>query len=336
MKCANCSAIMEVDLERRMATCSYCGNKQILKDSDAVEIERLRTEAHKEIELAKLKQVKPKGKKGLIALLVITIVLFLASFGQLMEAELILGLFTLAQAVALLVAWFLFKKGKGKKLAIGLIILSFILIFPFSYISDMEKKFQIDWPDTAMTQMLPEPISKYGYVTRSTPTVFECELDEVQAESYKGFLAEVKARGFTIVDDNIRGHYEAFNKDGYFLSLFFYETGGHLYITLSAPLKLTELSWPPTELANNIPKPPSTKGLVEKLSSNSFLITIGDVDEEDFHNYMMSLIAHGYDGYSYEKGKFKVSTRDGKGNNIMLRYFVNNTMKLDFYISESK
>lgn len=337
LKCANCSAIMDVDLEHRLASCSYCGTKQILKDSDAVEIERIKNQTHKEIELAKLKQVKPKSKVSQVILLTWTTILFLAALGILIDGDVMLSGVLMAQVAVFLCAWFVGKKEATKrrrKVYFTFIILGFLLFVLFGYVSDMEKLTKLNWPDTELTRMLPEPASNYGYVARSSPKVLDADMDKVSAEAHEKYLKECKAKGFTIVDEVTQSRYDAFNKDGYFLSVMYLNSGGTMYVTLTPPPKLKEIPWPPTELALNIPKPPSTLGSVDKLTSNAFVLTIGNMDEESFHNYVMSFVSMGYDGNYYEKGRYRMTTSDDKGNNVQLRYYVNNTMVIDYFLRD--
>lgn len=333
LKCPNCNAVMDVDLDRKLSTCSYCGTKQILKESDAVEIERIRNQTHKEIELAKLKQKKPRSKTSQILIIIWATLLLLASLGMLMDNELWLSGTTFAQSLLFFFAWLVGKKEPTKRrrrLYITYIILGFLLFIPFGYFSDMDKLTKLNWPDTELTRMLPGPVTKFGYVGRSSVKMLDATMDKVTEEAYEKYVEDCKARGFTIEDEVKQRHYDAFNKEGYFLSIYYYQSGERMYVSLSPPHKFTELAWPPTELALNIPKPPSTLGSVDRLTGNSFLLTLGNMDEEAYHNYVMSLIAMGYQGDYYEKGKFRVTTSDQKGNSVQLRYYVNNTVEIDF------
>lgn len=337
LKCANCSAVMDVDLDNRLASCSYCGTKQILKDSDAVEIERIKNQTHKEIELAKLKQAKPRTKASQVLLIIWTVLLFLASLGMLSDDNLWLSGITFVQAVLFLCAWLVGRKEATKKrrtLYFIYIILGFLLFSPFGYFSDMDKLTKLNWPDTELTRMLPEPVTKFGYVGRSSVKTLDATMDKVTEEAYEKYVEECKERGFTIVDEVNQTHYDAFNKEGYFLSIFYYKSGSTMYVILNPPHNFSELTWPPTELAVNIPRPPSTYGSVDRLTGNSFLLTIGNMDEESFHNYVMSFISMGYHGDYYEKGKFRVTTSDKNGNSVQLRYYVNNTVEIDYFIRD--
>ena len=52
MKCKNCNATMEIDPSKQEAVCPYCGAKELICDSDAVAVEKIKSSTFKEIEYA--------------------------------------------------------------------------------------------------------------------------------------------------------------------------------------------------------------------------------------------------------------------------------------------
>lgn len=337
LKCPNCSAMMDIDAEKRMSVCSYCGTRQMLKDSDAVEIERLRVQTHKEIELAKLEKqtaAKPKGRAGRNALVAATILLYMASMGMLSNGDVVLAIVSFIQASFFLGAWLMGRRAdkikKKQPLGTAFVILGLLMFIPFIFYNEEDKVRVLVWPDNELARMLPEPPSEYGYVTSGTALVLDATLDKVSGEAYDEYLKECKALGFTNVDESGRSRFEAYNEEGYFLKLFYFKDDKVLYVTLNAPPKFVELSWPPTELAKNIPQPHTLRGVIERLSSTSFVITIADSDLEAYNNYAMALFNMGYDRGYYEKGNIRLSTSDKHGNSVLLKYNVNDTMTIDY------
>ncbi len=53
MKCENCGGTMTVDSEQTILSCPYCGSQELIAQSDAVAVERIKQNAHKEIEMGK-------------------------------------------------------------------------------------------------------------------------------------------------------------------------------------------------------------------------------------------------------------------------------------------
>lgn len=52
MKCKNCNATMEIDPSKQEAVCPYCGAKELICDSDAVAVEKIKSSTFKEMEYA--------------------------------------------------------------------------------------------------------------------------------------------------------------------------------------------------------------------------------------------------------------------------------------------
>ena len=48
LKCEACNGMMDVDEDREILTCPYCGSKNLIPISDAVKIEKIRQEAELE------------------------------------------------------------------------------------------------------------------------------------------------------------------------------------------------------------------------------------------------------------------------------------------------
>lgn len=44
LKCQECNGIMEVDSDKQVAMCPYCGSKKLIIESDDVKIEKIRSE----------------------------------------------------------------------------------------------------------------------------------------------------------------------------------------------------------------------------------------------------------------------------------------------------
>ena len=43
MKCKECEGILEVDADREILSCPYCGSKELIVETDRVKIERIRS-----------------------------------------------------------------------------------------------------------------------------------------------------------------------------------------------------------------------------------------------------------------------------------------------------
>ena len=56
LRCKNCNATMEVDASKQEAVCPYCGAKEKILDSDAVAVEKIKSNTYKELEYARMEK----------------------------------------------------------------------------------------------------------------------------------------------------------------------------------------------------------------------------------------------------------------------------------------
>ena len=55
LKCRDCGGTLNLDDDREILFCPYCGSKALLKESDAVKIERIRSKKAKDLNEQKFK-----------------------------------------------------------------------------------------------------------------------------------------------------------------------------------------------------------------------------------------------------------------------------------------
>lgn len=81
VRCDNCSGVMEIDKERPILLCPYCGSKELIIESDEITAQRIKSSAYKEVEFEKQKtyrevelgkrELELKGDKNSFILLLI-------------------------------------------------------------------------------------------------------------------------------------------------------------------------------------------------------------------------------------------------------------------------
>ena len=74
LRCEDCLGTMEVDENREVLTCPYCGSKKMLPVSDAVKIRKMEIE-HEEIENSEHRKMNSKMLIG--CMLAIFVILFM-------------------------------------------------------------------------------------------------------------------------------------------------------------------------------------------------------------------------------------------------------------------
>lgn len=70
LKCEDCLGTMDIDENREIISCPYCGSKKIIPISDAVRIEKIRQEARLKSEELDFKAERAKSKEDMKAILV--------------------------------------------------------------------------------------------------------------------------------------------------------------------------------------------------------------------------------------------------------------------------
>lgn len=64
LRCKNCNATMEVDASKQEAVCPYCGAKEKILDSDAVAVEKIKSNTYKEMEYARMEKEEKQNAKN--------------------------------------------------------------------------------------------------------------------------------------------------------------------------------------------------------------------------------------------------------------------------------
>ena len=63
LKCKNCDRTLLIEKNKDILFCPYCGSKELIIESDAVKIQKIKLQTYKEIELEKQKiELMPKQK----------------------------------------------------------------------------------------------------------------------------------------------------------------------------------------------------------------------------------------------------------------------------------
>lgn len=63
LRCKDCGGIMNVEENKTVLSCPYCGSKEFISESDEVKIEKIKNDTYKEIELQKLKYEEQRERR---------------------------------------------------------------------------------------------------------------------------------------------------------------------------------------------------------------------------------------------------------------------------------
>lgn len=130
------------------------------------------------------------------------------------------------------------KKGKGRGCLIAVVVVIVIAIIGgISQCGGGEKEevHQLNWPDSGLATMLPEPGTDKGEVSMDSADYLSVDLEQRSEEDFNKYVEACKEKGFTVDYSSSSSSYYADNEDGYHLSLFYAESRDEISIQLSAP-----------------------------------------------------------------------------------------------------
>ena len=235
--------------------------------------------------------------------------------------------------IALLVFACLMKKGviktPNKMLQIVLPIIALVLIVPymllFSVGSEYKDAKRINWSELIMGEVIPEPASNLGEVYSNSDDYLSVEIVKLSAEQYKEYLTACKDKGFTVDSDQSDTLYDAYNKDGYKLHLYYYEGENELDISLNAPIKMSQMTWSTSDYGKMLPTPKSTLGRIEKDDKTGLTVYIGETTLDDYNAYVTACTEKRFTVNSKKTDK-TFTASNAEGYKLTVDYKGNNTM----------
>lgn len=241
--------------------------------------------------------------------------------------------------IALLVVTCLMKKGviktPNKILQIVLPIIALVLIVPymllFSVGSEYKDAERINWSELIMGEVVPEPASNLGEVYSNSDDYLSVEIVKLSAEQYEEYLTACKDKGFTVDSNQSDTLYDAYNKDGYKLHLYYYEGENELDISLNAPMKMSQITWSTSDYGKMLPTPKSTLGKIEKDDKTGLTVYIGETTLDDYNAYVTACTEKGFTVNS-KKAEKTFTASNAEGYKLTVDYKGNKTMYI--YLKE--
>ena len=354
--CSNCGGQIDINTLEESVECPFCGTKyavsDLLNESDAVRIEKIKTNAQQKMEKEKLEHEKEmnktqeekneaeKFKKGkfskvLLVFFAISVLFFFIAKGFLPK------LLTGIQAVGFIVAWLMGSKiikEPMKGLHNILAIISFVLIFPIISTGGGQtstKSEKIIWNDIAMHEVLPEPTNNSGRILTNNEKDLSVYIDNSSREDFSKYVEACKGKGFTVESKKDTNSYDAYNSDGYKLRLYYYENGKEYNIDLDAPMELKENAWVSTPLSQLLPEPESKLGRVDSNSEKYFTYYAGKISKDAYSSYANSVLNAGFNK-DYYSGDTNFYGTNADGYKANVSYEGNNIMKVSITAPDNK
>lgn len=346
--CSYCGGQIDVNALDENVECPFCGTyyavSDLLNESDAVRIEKIKTNAQQKMEQEKFKREVEQNEKQeekdevkkfkksifskvILVLFAISVMFFFVAKGYAVKAVII------AQAVLFLVAWLMgMNIIKSPKRGIHTIvaIIAMVLFIPIVSMGPgraPKKSEEIVWADIAMNEVLPEPEGDEGRILANRDDWLSVDIYDSSQEEYDEYVDACIKKGFTVDAEKDTDSYEAYNADGYELRLFYDDRDEEYSISLKAPIEMKENAWISTPLSQKVPEPKSKVGKVDSNSETYFSYYAGDTSKEDFAAYAEAVLKAGF-STDYDSDEDYFHGKDSDGNRVELFYQGNNTMEI--------
>jgi len=176
---------------------------------------------------------------------------------------------------------------------------------------------KVKWSSLGLGEYLPEPTKGQVKVGSDLEDYLALTIKDVKNSYYEKYSDLCIDKGYTIESRKTGSRYEAFNSEGYELSISY--SSDDIHITLKAPEKMENINWPTTGLGSMLPIPNSTKGKINSESSSSFRVHIGNMTMEDFNKYIEECKNKGF-SEDFNKQEDRYYAKDYKGYRLSLQY----------------
>lgn len=220
-----------------------------------------------------------------------------------------------------------------KKWFVVLVVLA-VFIFGKSLFGgrgNTDKIENIKWSDLEMSKYLPEPPALKGTVNEDSTESLDVDLVKYEKKQYKNYVEACIKKGYKVDAEKSSDDYEAYNSDGYFVSVYFNEYDNELSIKLDEPVKLSEIKWPTSNIGQLLPVPKSNQGKFYYEYEDNFNVHIGNTTKEEYNQYVNDVSAKGFN-VDYDRGDKYYYAYNADGYYVQVKYKGFNSMSI--YIRE--
>ena len=339
LKCKNCDGIMQADKKNNILICPFCGSKELIVDSEAVALEKVRSAQKLEREKrASEEEAARSFEKSIFRRVLIVFAFFSLMFSAMgfTSRSFICGIIALVQMILNLLAWMIgmrIIKARARHLPRALFLIGLFLIIPFLLFFDspgssrVSRSSSYEWGSTALTKLIEKPASEKGEVITSSDTLLSAYISDMTSAQYKDYVSSCIDRGFD--QDPVRegNSYIAFDQNGTKLDLDYYESTKEMALRMNAPLTLMSLQWPTSGPAAMLPKPDASTGLIEWESDYGINVYVGETARTDYATYVQRCIDAGFN-VDYSRGTDYFYGDNDAGDHLSLNYYGFNIMEI--------
>jgi len=187
---------------------------------------------------------------------------------------------------------------------------------------------KIVWDDIILGDMLPEPPANKGEIHTNSADELWVDINDLSDKQFNDYVDACKEKGFTVDAESNSSSYDAYNAEGYKLSLGHYGSDADMSIQLEAPMEMTTITWPASAAGKLLPTPKSTTGKFSYEYDDNFFVYVGDTTKSDFAEYVNACSEKGFN-VDYSKGDDYYYADNSEGWHVDIRYVGNNVMSIN-------
>ncbi|MBR3642905.1 MAG: hypothetical protein IKN57_05290, partial [Parasporobacterium sp.] len=309
LECPHCGASLEVNDGAELVTCRYCGKMFELTDDVTRTEHTVNIKDEAKLKEAQLKEQQYQDaqererrmreaekqecyKRGFAGKFNIVMIVFcaLGLFAAFSSGHILAGIIAILQIVLLVISRLLatgtLKTIKGFRIPPVIpSLLALLLVFPFSSMYTAKKAEKLTWPNTGIASHIPDPSAKYGSIAYNNSSSFKAEVDKYSAKQCSDYAAACREQGFT-EDTQHTYEFQGYDAEGYTISIDYDDKDQTMEIRAEAPLETTELSWPISDLVQELPAPPSLKGVIKTESNDDVEVLLTGISAAEAQDYM--------------------------------------------------
>lgn len=214
------------------------------------------------------------------------------------------------------------KKKRGK---VGLLLASITLV---GLLTACGKGEELIWQDMVLGEQLPVYEAAKGEIHSNDEESLWMDIYEIGQDEYKAYAKKCEEFGYTVEVDSSDSSYDAYNQEGYKLSLYYQEYSKELDVSLDAPMQMEKIQWPTSESGKQLPKPKSLQGKITSDTENGFYLYVGNTTKEEYKEYVDLCSKKGFKE-DYDKGDTYYSANNKKGYHLSLHWTGDNVMSID-------
>ena len=211
-----------------------------------------------------------------------------------------------------------------KKTLLFVIIMVLVSVVVFSACDHGAE--EIDWVNIRLGYILPQPQSNLMEIISNDDNNLLVYVHNISQNDYLEYQRWCETdKGFNIDAEMTGNSFYGYNQDGYSLSLYYDESQNEMSISLSAGLELGLLVWSRSEMAQMLPIPVSTIGIIQQDNEKGFSAYVGDTSIDAFNSYVVACKEKGFTiGENTSTKHFSARNEEGyklsvdyRGNNVI-------------------